>query len=379
MNYQLTRKINLAFLGGGINSAVGSAHYASINIDNIFELKAGVFSREKEINLNSAKSYNLQDHCAYNNIEDLVSKEKGLIDAIVVLTPTNQHFEQVSMLVRLGFPIICEKALVSNVDEGFKIKSLINEKNGFLSVIYNYLGYPLIRELKNLIEKGQFGKIKHIQIEMPQESFAKIDKEGKPRIPQDWRLKDNTIPTISLDLGVHLHMLIKYLTNEVPINVVAKGDSLGNFNQIIDNINCIIEYSNNITCNMWFSKIAIGNRNGLKIRIFGEYGSAEWLQILPGVINLADNAGRRWKIDRGSPDVSICNLARYARFKEGHPQGFIEAFANYYQDIALALEKYNDTGEVNLIDCFGVDETIEGLKLFEAIQKSCMSRKWETI
>jgi predicted dehydrogenase len=238
----------------------------------------------------------------------------------------------------------------------------------------------MMRELKYIIENGRIGRLHCIQIEMPQESFKRVAENGEPIVPQKWRLHDGKIPTISLDLGVHLHMIVKYLTGEIPVSVVSTNESLGNFPEVIDNVSCIIEYSNNLICNMWYSKIAIGNRNGLKVRVFGEIGSAEWVQEKPEYLHLADHRGNRWIVDRGSGGVNISNQTRYTRFKAGHPAGFIEAFANYYFDIADALGNYLDNKSHYMnANCFGIEEAIEGLHLLEAISKSSSTKKWERI
>ena len=208
-------KLEVAFIGGGINSIVGSAHYAAINLDNSFDLVAGFFSRDKGINSESAAYYKVSSDRVYHNIEDLIKFEKKNIDAIILLTPTDQHASQVTELLNNNIPVICEKSLTSSIKEARQIKSILEKNNGFLSVIYNYLGYPMIRELKYLISSGKLGKIKHIQIEMPQESFSRTNKDKTPKRPQAWRLTDGIVPTISLDLGVHLHMFIKYLVNEI--------------------------------------------------------------------------------------------------------------------------------------------------------------------
>ena len=130
---------------------------------------------------------------------------------------------------------------------------------------------------------------------------------------------------------------------------------------------------------MWFSKIAIGNRNGLKLRIYGEKGSAEWVQESPEIIHLSDSKGRRCLIDRGNEEVEISNQQRYSRFKVGHPAGFLEAFANYYQDIGIALKHYKITRETSFDECYGIDEAYEGMRLLEAIQRSSISRSWEKV
>ena len=130
---------------------------------------------------------------------------------------------------------------------------------------------------------------------------------------------------------------------------------------------------------MWYSKIAIGQRNGMKIRVYGKQGSAEWLQENPEVLKLADSSGHRWTLDRGNDEVEISNKNRYTRFKVGHPAGFIEAFANYYADIANSFQKFKMGQSEFLTECFGVEEALEGTQLFESIQRSSKSKLWEKV
>jgi predicted dehydrogenase len=375
-----SNKLKVALIGGAINSAVGKAHFAALSLDNNYEIVSGCFSRKIDLNIATAEYYKIDSERIYQDLETLISNEKSRINAIILLTPTDQHAEQVTICLNAGIPVICEKALVTSSAEGKDIKDILSSKRLFLAVIYNYTGYPMLRELKYLIKNASLGRISHIQIEMPQEGFLKKTKEGDSLKPQEWRLRDGEISTISLDLGVHLHMMIQYLTNEKPINVVSSIKTSGNFSDIVDNVSCMITYTNKMTCNMWFTKTALGNRNGLALRIFGDIGSAEWRQSQPEYLNMADNNGRIWRLDRGSCDASICNNTRYERFKPGHPAGFIEALANYYNDVADSLIQFLN-GEHNYLneDCFGIDESLEGLMLFEAIERSSKYSRWETI
>jgi predicted dehydrogenase len=349
-------------------------------MDQRFELVAGCFSRNSETNRRSGRQYGLDLSRIYRNLDDLLENGTGHIDGVLILTPTDQHKAQVIRCLSAGIPVICEKALVISSDEAIEIKKLLLQKKGFLAITYNYTGYPMLRELKYMIEQGRFGRIQQIHIEMPQEGFARLGSDGSPIIPQKWRLHDVKIPTLSLDLGVHLHIIIRFLTNEKPVSVIATSDTYGNFPQIIDNVSCIARYTNNLNCTMWYSKTALGQRNGLKIRLFGEMGSAEWLQENPEYLYLADNRGRKIVIDRASNDVQVCNQIRYTRFKAGHPSGFIEAFANYYSDIADTLEMYLDHKQYAPSQYnFGIEEALEGLYMLEAIAESSANHCWVNV
>lgn len=380
MSYVNNDKIKVSILGGGINSAVGKAHLSALNLDYRFEVVSGFFSRNTELNELTANQCHIDRKRLYSSFEMLLEKEKDKIDALIILTPTNQHYKQVLAALRAGIPVICEKALTTNSKDASEIKKELEKYDGFLAVIYNYLGYPLLRELKHKIDSGVLGNINHIQIEMPQEGFLRKDNNDSPLVPQEWRLQDQLIPVISLDLGVHLHMIIKYLINETPVNVLGSSKNLGNFSGVIDHVSCMVNYTNKVTCNMWYSKVALGSRNGLTIRIFGGLGSAVWNQENSEILSLANNHGQRWNLDRGSSESVISSLPRYTRFKAGHPSGFIEALANYYSDIAASLVQYkSDRKSVLNSECFGLNESLEGLLFFEAISRSTSSNQWEIV
>jgi predicted dehydrogenase len=373
----INKKINIAFLGGGINSAVGRAHRIAIDMDKRYELVAGCFSRNSEINLLSAKEYSIDDSRIYCNLDELILNEKDKIDAICILTPTPNHKDEVLKCLENDISVICEKALAQSSKDIIEIKEMVDRKNGFLVVTYNYTGYPLLRELKNMITSGKLGKINQIHIEMPQESFIKVDKNGNPFIPQNWRLTDNkNLPIMSLDLGTHTHDLTSFLTGEKPLELIAVQNSFGAFEQVIDNSISIAKYTNNIVSNIWFSKSALGYRNGLRVRIFGDKGSAEWYQLDPENLYFNDNKGKRIIIDRGSIELDIANQLRYNRFKAGHPSGFIEAFANHYYDIADYLLKINNNENRYVFD---IEDALEGIKMLEAMTISNKEKSWVKI
>lgn len=373
-------KLKIAFVGGAYDSAVGRSHRIAIEMDNRFELVAGCFSRSLEKSRGSAVKYGIASRHAYSRLPDLINEYAEKIDAVLVLTPQDQHLSHVMDCLNAQIPVVSEKALVGSSAEALEIQKLLEKKSGFLSVTYNYTGYPMVRELKRMVEIGRLGKIQQIHIEMPQEGFSRLSPEGNPMTPQSWRLRDGVIPTLSLDLGVHLHMMVRFLTSANPEEVVAVSSSRGNFPQVVDNISCMARYSGDIDCSIWYSKTAFGYRNGLRLRVFGDQGAAEWLQENPEYIYYADNVGGKYCLDRTSKGVQIANQQRYQRFKAGHPAGFIEAFANYYFDVADSLlgyrkSKYSKLGEFT----FGIEESLEGLRMLEAITRSTSSKKWEPV
>lgn len=372
-----TDRLRVGFLGGAHHSAVGRAHRTAIEADRRYELVAGCFSRDPAQNLESAIAYYVSPDRVHASLDDLLAKESAQMDALVILTPTDQHFEQIRRVHAAGIPVICEKALVADMAQALSLRDTTKEHDHFLAVTYNYTGYPILRELKAMIDSGSLGEITQIRAEMPQEGFLKVDESGAPIRPQGWRMKDGPVPTVSLDLGVHLHVLIKFLTGAMPVRVAARSNTKGHFNGIIDSVNCLATYDNGMDATIWFTKAALGHRNGLKLEVYGTRQSATWVQETPEHLLMADQRGARFTVDRASPGVRIANQARYTRFKAGHPAGFVEAFANYYSDIADALVSFRACGRFEETPyVFGPDAAIEGIALLDAIAQASASNQW---
>lgn len=369
--------LKVGIIGGGINSAVGNAHLAAIRLSNNFQILVASFSRDIKINKETAEKVGILPDKLYSNYKNMIDDNIDVLDFVIILTPTDQHLEQVIYALNKNLNVICEKALTSSVNNAINIQQVLDNSKAQLFVIYNYLGYPMVKELKAIIEKGDIGEIFSIQVEMPQEGFVKTTN-GELSKPQSWRLYDNKyISTLSLDLGVHLHSLIKFITKLDPLSVVAISKSRGNFIEITTEINTIIQFSNDVICNMWFSKTSLGHRNGMKIRVYGSNGSVFWEQINPEFITLNDVEGGSHILDRNSPKIQIANSSHYNIFKGGHPTGFIEALTNYYNDIYYAFINKNSDNLNGKV--FGINESIEGLKLFEAINKSSNTKSWELV
>ena len=365
----------IGFIGGGVNSAIGRSHCIAAQMDGKFRLEAGAFSRKSDINKKTGEEFSVNPKRVYDDYHTMLEVEKGKLDVIAILTPTDTH-EQIAIdCLEAGYPVICEKSLSTSYDSACRIKQCVEEKQGFLCVTYNYTGYPMVRVLRDKITKGEFGKITNIIVEMPQEGYTRFTLEHKEPKPQDWRMVDYEIPTISLDLGTHLHNMMAFLTGAHPKEIVARESNFGFFPQVIDDVLCMINYTDDIAAQMWFSKAALGNRNGLKIRVFGTKASAEWYQAEPETLKIHDKDGQIYLLDR-SNDKAEGEQLRYNRFKVGHPSGFIEAYANYYWDIYDALTEYFSKGKEASHYLMNIETSMEGLKLFEAAHKSAELHQW---
>ncbi len=348
----------LAFLGGGTESIAGYVHLIASQMDRKFEVVGGIFSRESQKSQMAAQEYKVKH---FDSIAEMCEQ----VDIVVVLTPTPEHYRNITELLRFDVGIIVDKPIVSELSE-----TLIDE-NKFIVVTHNYSGYPLVRELKELIRHAHLGEIKKIKINMPQESFF---KPMKPGYPQQWRIQDKSIPTISLDLGVHVFHLLEFLYPDDIVEVFAECSSFSRFD-VIDDYDILVR-SKNIKAVLSFSKISLGNRNELSIEVYGNHAGAKWEHSNPEELIIAYTDGKREVFSRGYAPYEAYKK-RYNRMAPGHMAGFIEAFANLYVDIEEAFTHFKSTG-VFQSNAFVYDaaHSYKSLKFLDLAKESTQKGKW---
>lgn len=366
------KSLSVAFIGGGASSAIGYTHFNASRMDGAFSLVAGCFSRDSSENIRSALAYGVSSERVYSDWKSLIEAESGRLDAVFVLTPIPSHVDIVISALDSGVPVICEKALSLSSDECIRVSEAICKNNGYLAVTLNYSGYPMVRQLREMVISGRLGDVKQIVIEMPQEGFLRTNVS-----PQGWRLLDYGVPTVSLDLGVHVHHLVSFISGgKRPLKVIGDESSHGVFYGLIDNVYAMAHYEDELRVQMWWGKAALGNRNGLRVRVFGSKASAEWYQMNPEILIFSESNGRCLLIDRSSIDADVAHSPRYNRFKAGHPSGFIEAFSNLYFDIYNELLGFKRGVGFSSGFVFGADHSLEGLRFIEAVHKSSIDRCW---
>ena len=360
----LKKPLNLSFIGGGVNSSIGNIHYISSKLDSNFKIVSGFFSRNLKDNIKSAKKYNVDRNRLYNDLNSLLNSEIKKVDFFLVLTPTPNHYNVLRKLILINANIIIEKPIVSNLREVQNIKKILKNYNSKIYVIHNYIGYPAIREIEQIIKKDNFGKLLHFKLQMTQESFLRNQLNDQK--VKNWRKTDNNIPNIFLDLGVHLFNLSYFLIKENPISILSNVSKLNN---IVSDAKILLKYKNNINGMFWFSKTSLGNRNNLVIELYFEKSSVIWRHDSFEIINLNYSNGVMKKIDR-SVKSNIFNESRYNRYRMGHPSGFIEAFSNMYEDIA------KDYLNIKNNYVFDHNHAFQGIKLLDYCVKSINKDKW---
>jgi len=366
----MKRIFKLGFLGGGLNSEAGYTHFVASQMDKRFKVESGFFSRDPKINSATAEYWNIKRK--YDSIDSFIKNEKDKLDAIAVLLPTPNHFKTVKKLLAYNIPVICEKPLFSSLKEFEEIEKNCNFKSNFLAVTYNYIAYPILLELKKMISDGKFGEIINIHLEMPQESFLTPPKSID--YPTAWRKKDGAIPVILLDLLTHLFSLTHFIAGKRIKKVFSQFKKFSTYH-VIDDVKVIADYNDGTAGFFWVSKTALGNRNGLKLSIYGKKASAIWFQEEPENLYLNKNDGTKRVLNRGG-NLAISKIRIFNRMTAGHPSGFIEAFANLYFEIASSLEDFlkgKNQKENSVIWSFKKEK--ENFKFLNAVVESAKCQK----
>jgi predicted dehydrogenase len=340
--------IKIGFLGGGINSIAGRVHLIASQIDNNFKVIGGIFSKDKQKSILSAKEYKVKN---FNSIEEMANE----VDIIVVLTPTPNHYNDLKEILKYDVGIIVDKPLLSYP------KSDLNFKDKFIVVTHNYSGYPLVREMQQLIQNNHLGNIKKLSIKMYQESFF---KPMKPGYPQKWRLQDKEIPTIALDLGVHTYHLASFLLKNKLIPFFCEKNSFSKYNVIDDCI--ILARSKDILIELSFSKIMLGNSNPLFIEVYGDKAGVKWKQNDFENLYITYSNGKKEILSRSFAYYEA-NKVRYQRMAPGHPSGFIEAFANLYQDIFVSFNEFQKNKKFDNNFVYDYKHSLDSLNFFKEI------------
>ncbi|MCC7091324.1 MAG: Gfo/Idh/MocA family oxidoreductase, partial [Nitrosomonas sp.] len=213
--------LKAAMIGGGINSAVGRSHEIALRLDNAFELVAGCFSRNPQINSRSAEAYQVSPQRAYVSLEKLLEVERTELDAVVIATPITAHAIQIATVLDAGLTVICDKPLVANSAECAALLAKVSGASTRLFSVFNYTGYQAVREIKHRVEAGEIGSIFKIMAEMPQDSYLRLKNADKVDAIQPWRLVDGDVPCLSLDLFAHIHSLVNFITGLNPLAVMA--------------------------------------------------------------------------------------------------------------------------------------------------------------
>ncbi len=381
------RKLRMGMIGGGKDAFIGAIHRIAANMDGQIELVCGALSVHHDLAIESGKMLYLSPERTYTNYEDMFKAESKMpadkrMDFVTIVTPNFAHFAPAMMALENGFNVVIEKPMTFTLEEAKLLKKKVEETGLTLLLTHTYAGYPMVKEARELIKKGAFGKIRKIYVEYCQGWLSKLsEREGNAQAA--WR----TDPTRSGkagcmgDIGTHAAHLAEYISGQKISQLCAALNTVVEGRLLDDDGSVLLRFNEGATGTLTASQVAAGEENALKIRVYGENGGLEWAQQEPNTLTLrwSDKPAQILRAGNGYGAYESSYAVHNTRTPGGHPEGYLEAFGNLYRNFALTLQAKlnNETPKPEWLDFPGVDDGIRGMAFIENVVNSNKSQeKW---
>jgi len=373
------RRLRLAFVGGASRSSIGEVHRVASRIDGMFETVAGVFSSDPHRSREIALGEGIDEDRAYATWSDLISKEyqrKDRADVLSVMTPNDSHFDICSAALKAGFDVICDKPLTTSLGSSLRLLSMSRSFDRVLAVTYCYSGYPLVRQARAMVRDGAIGEIRQVHVQYVQGWAVETNLTS-------WRFNREQVggSSILIDLGTHAFHLAAFVTGLAARQVIADLDNTVPGRVSDDYGAVLLKYENGACGTIWLTSAAPGSEHGLLFRIFGDKGGLEWVQENPNVLTYMRRGDFAQMITRRKSPLMTAAALQQTRTEIGHPEGYLEAFANIYSDVAWQIASREGVDITDIIEPDFPDarDGVAGLAFVEAAMESAASRTWQTI
>lgn len=368
-------KIRLGMVGGGIGAFIGDVHRMAARLDDRYELVAGAFSSDPARSKESAAQLGIADDRAYEDFATMAQNESARADGIevvAIVTPNHLHHAPAQAFLAAGIHVICDKPLTASLEDARALQALVNETGLLFAVTYNYSGYPMVRQAREMIAAGELGEIRVVQVEYPQD-WLSTDLEASGQKQAAWRTDPKQAGAGGSlgDIGTHAFHLTEFITGLEVTSLLADLHAFVPGRQLDDNAQMLLRFNNGARGSLWASQVAVGHENGLRIRVYGDKASLEWFQEQPNQLRHSVLGETPRVITRGSSAAGYSANA-VTRIPGGHPEGFLEAFANLYRDFADQIQA-RKTGQAAANSAGLVPTVTDGLKGVEFVEKAVTS------
>jgi len=334
------RKVRLGIVGGGPGSNIGETHRYAARLDDRYALVTGVFASDAERSRDFAATLGIAPERRYGSWQEMAEQEarrEDGLEVVSIMTPNNSHYAIAKAFLEQGIDVICDKPLTTDLDQALELMRLVRQTGLVFGVTYCYTGYPMVRQAREMVRGGELGEIRLVQVEHAS-GWASTLLEAEVHKQAVWRTTPSIAGKSSVvgDLGTHAHNLARFITGLEISEVSAELSSIVPGRQVDDNAHIMLRFNNGAKGMMWASMVATGHLHGQRIRVYGEKGSLEWVQEQPNELLLRPVDGHYQILPRGFGWLSPATR-RASRLWPGHPEGYLEAFANIYSDIADAV------------------------------------------
>ena len=337
------KRIKLGMVGGGEGAFIGEVHRMASRLDDRYILCAGALCSDAKKAVSSALSIGISQERSYSTYQEMAATESDLVDGIevvAIVTPNHLHHPIAKEFLLAGIHVICDKPMTINTQEARELIDLAKTSNLMLAVTYNYSAYPMIRHARAMVQSGELGKLRVVQTKYTQDWLTE-PLENTNHKQAHWRVdpKKSGVGGCVGDIGTHAYHLSCFVTQLKATSLCADLSSFVDGRRLDDNAHIMIRYKGNTKGMIWSSQVAPGNGNNLEIQIYGDKGGLVWRQEQPNELIFSPINKPSQTLLRGSPDLSE-NANALSRVPVGHPEGYIEGFANLYREIADALMIY---------------------------------------
>jgi predicted dehydrogenase len=373
-----TGQIRLGMVGGGNDAFIGGVHRIAARLDDRYKLVAGALSSTPEKSQASGQALGLPPDRIYGDFKQMAIREARLkdgIEAVSIVTPNHVHYVAAREFLKRGIHVICDKPLTSNLADARKLVKSAESSDALFVLTHNYTGYPMVRQARQMVANGDLGKIRVVQVEYPQD-WLTVHQDFKQA---EWR----TDPARSGaggstgDIGTHAFNLAGFVTSLEVESLAADIQAFVEGRQVDDNAHVMLRFKGGARGMLWSSQVAPGNENALRLRVYGEKGGLEWAQEDPNYLWYSPFGEPKQLITRngaGAVDVA----ARMSRIPPGHPEGYLEGFANIYSEAAEAILAHRQGNQPSPDVMFPtVQDGLKGVQFVDAcVRSSARNSSW---
>ena len=374
----MRRKIRMGMVGGGRGAFIGGVHRMAAALDGHIDLVCGAFSSDSEKSRLSGQDLYLPEERVYDSYSQMILTEKELpvgvrMDFVSIVTPNHMHFGPAKMALENGFHVVCDKPLCLTKKEAEELVDLVNKSGLIFALTHNYTGYPMVKQAKAMIRKGEFGKIRKVVVEYPQgwlSTLLEADANAKQAI---WRTDPNQSGAAGSmgDIGTHAENLAEYITGLKISEMCADLSIFVPGRKLDDDGNVLLRFENGAKGVLHASQICNGEENNLNIRVYGEKGGIAWRQMEPNTLTVMyqDKPSTIYRTGWAGLEREA---TAHTRIPAGHPEGYLEAFANIYRNFAFCIQARLSGEEVDPLytDFPSIEDGLRGMNFVEKVVAS---------
>jgi len=365
--------IRLGMVGGGSGAFIGAVHRIASRIDGEYQLVAGALSSTPEKARASAAELGLAKDRSYGDFTEMAKREARLkdgIEAVAIVTPNHVHYPAAREFLKRGIHVICDKPLTSDLRDAKRLAKVAAESDALFVLTHNYTGYPAIRQARKMVASGELGRIRLVQVEYPQDWLAEAPAPDNKQA--DWRTDPERSGAggSTGDIGTHAYNLARFVSGLTLDSLAADLDAFVPGRRVDDNGHVLLRFEGGAKGMLWCSQVAVGNENALRLRVYGEKGGLEWEQENPTNLWFTPFGEPKRLITRaGAGSIDAAN--RLTRTPPGHPEGYLEGFANIYAEAARAIRAAREgKAPPEGVIYPTIEDGVEGVAFVEACVRS---------